>query len=160
MVASGNAPNVGQLPNKEEGSAEGRRGFDWERVHKDPKSRQKYLGNSVKAPLVRGTKDPFWWSRDTSKVTKAFAGQSSRSGATGIFNEELKKEQQELKERETKLLEFYLTKGMGAKAPEDLLQGTASNKKNFRRELKQRQEHYPLEFDDVGKKGGRSGGYN
>lgn len=160
MVASGNKPNVSQPPKEEEASAKERRSFDWESVHKDPRSRQKYLGNSVKAPLVRGTKDPFWWSRDTSKVTKAFTGKSSRSGTTSIFTEELKREQQELKEKEAKLLEFYLAKGMGAKAPEDLLQGATGNKKNFRRELKQRQEHYPLEFDDLGKKGGRSGGYN
>lgn len=147
-----NKPDKSQASDRKGHGASEKRGFDWERVHKDPKSRQKYLGSSVKAPLVRGGRDPFWWSKDTGNVAKA--------ATSSIFSEELKKEQQELKEKEAKLIEFYLSKGLGAKAPEDLLQEGGSSKKNFRKELRQRQEHYPLEFDDIGKKGGRSGGYN
>lgn len=106
---------------------------------------------------MRGGRDPFWWSKSTGKVTK---GRTAKSSDTHALSGELEREQQELREKEAKLLEFYLSKGMGAKAPDELLHEDAGRKKNFRRELRQRQEHYPLEFDDLGKKGGHCGGYN
>lgn len=100
-----NRPSVGMYHRSRNGCRGGRDQFDWEEIRND-KHRQNYLGNSVKAPLhTRGGKDIFWYNKEKA----------------GDALNKLQSELRERKERESKLLEFYLVHGFGAKPPEHLL---------------------------------------
>lgn len=77
--------------------------FRWEDIKKD-KHRMNYLGNSVKVPHHAAEKSLYWYVKEQQAPT------------SGDLQNELK----ELKEKEDRLLGFYLNKGFGAKLPEDL----------------------------------------
>lgn len=88
----------------------GRGSFEWEAIRHD-KHRQNYLGNSIHAPHSRYERDLYWYSRDDKPA-------SVRDERTRLLQEELRSQ----KERESKLMEFYLTHGLGAQLPPELLE--------------------------------------
>lgn len=95
-----------------DGCRGGRDKFNWEEIRTD-RHRQSYLGNSIHAPHSRYGKDLYWYSRDNKP-------------STGCTKEsELQEELRSQKQRESKLMEFYLKNGFGAQPPPELLETTS-----------------------------------
>ena len=133
------------------------RAVDWEAIGQD-RRRQKYLGNSVKAP-PRG-RDPFWYSR-TSSQSHGSRTSVQTTSPTGP-GQQFKLERDAQRAQEARLMEFYLKRGFGARAPDELVFGSdapcmakrhaeqGGSTARARREMKC-PDSYPLEFDDIGR---------
>lgn len=98
----------------------GRDNFSWDKIRFD-KHRQNYLGNSTRAPHSRYGKGLYWYAQTGGSVLA-----SSHEETTA------ERERRKVKEREARLMQYYIANGLGAKPPPDYFDANDGNEESLK----------------------------